>query len=343
MGGMVTMPVFFDEDFLRHRQTPFHPERPERLARIMQMMEERELEAEIMPVAPAERDQLLRVHDGSYLDMLKHFGEGPYDPDTYVHTETYGIAEKAAGASIAAAKDTLRNRRSNLVLARPPGHHSGRNYAGGFCYLNNIALAARALQAEEGLNRVAILDFDVHHGNGTSDVFYGDETVLYISTHQWGIYPGTGPAESVGEGTGEGFNINFPLRGGMGDATLLDALERVVEPVVEAFSPNAIMVSLGGDGHYADPLGGLTMSSQGYVETYLMPHRLAKGMGLGGATYFLEGGYDLDALAEVVWGVHEGFSGSELEYSLTEVRDTEGAGRDIVDHVLRIHKSYWDL
>ena len=337
------MPIYFDEDFLRHRQTSYHPERPERLVRIMQMMEELELDAEVMPVAPAERDQLLRVHDGSYLDLLANFGEGPYDPDTYVRPETYSIAEKAAGASVAGAKDTLRNGRSNIVLARPPGHHSGRNYAGGFCYLNNIAIAARALQEEEGVNRVAVLDFDVHHGNGTSDVFYGDDTVLYVSTHQWGIYPGTGPAESVGEGSGEGYNINVPLRGGMGDGTLRDALERVVEPVLEAFSPNAMLVSLGGDGHYADPLGGLTMSSQGYVDAYLLPHVMAGMMGLGGATYFLEGGYNIDALAEVVWGVHEGFGGRDLEFELDEVRDKEGLGTDIVDQVVRVHKGYWDL
>lgn len=337
------MPLYFDEDFLRHRQTSYHPERPERLVRILQMMQDLQLDAELMPVEPASREQLVRVHDTSYLDMLANFGEGPYDPDTYVRPETYGIAEKAAGASIEAARDTLHNGRSNIVLARPPGHHSGRNYAGGFCYLNNVALAARALQAEEGITRVAVLDFDVHHGNGTSDVFYGDESVLYVSTHQWGIYPGTGHAESVGEGTGEGYNINVPLRGGMGDATFRDAIDRVVAPVLEAFSPKAMLVSLGGDGHYADPLAGLTVSSPGYVDVYLTGHRMAKEMGLGGATYFLEGGYNIDALAEVVWGVHEGFAGREIEYELTDVSDREATGSDIVDQVIRVHKDYWEL
>jgi acetoin utilization deacetylase AcuC-like enzyme len=337
------MPVHFDEDFLRHKQSAWHPERPERLVRILEMMRDLELDTQLMPVKPASRERLARVHDGSYLDMLMNFGEGPYDPDTYVRPETYSIAEKAAGASVAAAMDTLNNDRSNIVLARPPGHHSGRNYAGGFCYMNNVAIAARALQVEEGLSRVAILDFDVHHGNGTSDVFYGDETVLYISTHQWGIYPGTGHAESVGEGTGEGFNINMPFRGGMGDGTFSDAMARVVGPVMQEFSPKAVLVSLGGDGHYADPLGGLSLSSQGYVDAYLTPYRLAKEMGLGGATYFLEGGYDVDALAEVVWGVHEGFSGRAIDYQLTEVKDTSGDGSDIVDNVVRIHSDYWDL
>ena len=337
------MPVYFDEDFLRHKQSAWHPERPERLVRIIQMMQALELDAEIMPVEPCSRERLTRVHDDSYLTMLENFGEGPYDPDTYVRPETYGIAEKAAGASVEAAVDTLHNGRSNIVLARPPGHHSGRNYAGGFCYMNNVAIAARALQREEGVTRVAVLDFDVHHGNGTSDIFYMDESVLYISTHQWGIYPGTGHAESVGEGTGEGFNINMPFRGGMGDATFADAMDRVVRPVLEQFSPKAMLVSLGGDGHYADPLGGLTLSSPGYADTYLVGHRMAKELGLGGATYFLEGGYDIDALAEVVWGVHEGFSGRTIDYQLTEVKDTSGEGSDIVDNVVRIHKDYWEL
>ncbi len=337
------MPVYFDEDFLRHKQTAWHPERPERLVRMLQMMREMELDVQLMPVEPASRERLTRVHDDSYLSMMEHFGEGPYDPDTYVRPETYSIAEKAAGASVAAALDTLHMGRSNIVLARPPGHHSGRNYAGGFCYLNNIAIAARALQAEEGITRVAILDFDVHHGNGTSDIFYLDESVLYVSTHQWGIYPGTGHSESVGEGTGEGFNINIPLRGGMGDTTMSDAIERVVRPALEQFSPRAILVSLGGDGHYADPLGGLTMSSPGYADAYLLGHQMAHEMGLGGATYFLEGGYDLDAMAEVVWGVHEGFSGRTIDYQLTDVKDTSAEGSDIVDNVVRIHKDYWDL
>ncbi len=337
------MPVYFHEDFLRHKQSSWHPERPERLVRILQMMQEMELDVQLMPVEPCNRERLTRVHDDSYLSMLENFGEGPYDPDTYVRPETYSIAEKAAGASVAAAIDTHHNGRSNIVLARPPGHHSGRNYAGGFCYMNNIAIAARALQAEEGVTRVAILDFDVHHGNGTSDVFYMDETVLYISTHQWGIFPGTGHAESVGEGMGEGFNINLPFRGGMGDATFRDAIDRVVRPVMEQFSPRAVLVSLGGDGHYTDPLGGLTLSSPGYVDTYLLGHRMALEMGLGGATYFLEGGYELDALAEVVWGVHEGFSGGSIDYRFTEVKDTSAEGSDIVDNVVRIHKDYWDL
>ncbi len=337
------MPLFFDEEFLQHRQTPGHPERPERLVRILQMMEQMELDAEILPVRPAERGQLTRVHDGSYLDMLAAFGEGPYDPDTYVHEETYGIAEKAAGASIAAAKDTLHNGRSNIVLARPPGHHSGRNYAGGFCYLNNIAIATRALQEEEGITRVAILDFDVHHGNGTSDIFYGDESVLYISTHQWGIYPGTGAVESVGEGMGEGYNINIPFRHGHGDASFADAVERVVRPVLEEYTPRAILMSLGGDGHYSDPLAGLSLSSPGYVDAYMVAHRMARRLDLPGATFFLEGGYDLDALAEVVLGVHEGFEGRTLDYQLTDVMDTEGDGSDIVDNVVRVHKEYWDL
>jgi acetoin utilization deacetylase AcuC-like enzyme len=337
------MPVYFHEDFLRHKQTAWHPERPERLVRILQMMREMELDAELMPVEPASRERLRRVHDDSYLTLMENFGEGPYDPDTYVRPETYGIAELAAGASVAAALDTLHMGRSNIVLARPPGHHSGRNYAGGFCYMNNIAIAARALQAEEGVSRVAILDFDVHHGNGTSDIFFLDESVLYISTHQWGIFPGTGHAESVGEGTGEGFNINIPLRGGMGDATIADAIERVVRPAVEQYAPRAILVSLGGDGHYADPLAGLTVSSPGYVDAYLTGHLMAQERGLGGATYFLEGGYDLDALAEVVWGVHEGFSGRAIDYRLTDVKDTRAEGSDIVDNVVRIHKDYWDL
>ena len=337
------MPVYFDEAFLRHRQTAYHPERPERLVRTMAMAHELKLAVETPSFGEATDEQLLRVHEGSYLDLLRDFGEGPYDGDTYVRPETYGIARLAAGAGIAAARDSLRSRRSNIVLARPPGHHSGRNYAGGFCYLNNVAIAARALQSEEGVERVAILDWDVHHGNGTSDLFYKDPTVLYVSTHQWGIFPGTGPAEATGEGEGAGYNVNLPFLQGMGDATFKYAMDRVVRPVVERFGPGAILVSLGVDAHYEDPLGGLTLSSQGFVEAYLVAHELGRDLGLGGATYYLEGGYNIDALAEVVWGVHEGFRGASVPYAFTDVADIEGLGNAIVDRVRALHSKRWRL
>jgi acetoin utilization deacetylase AcuC-like enzyme len=337
------MPVYFHPEFLKHRQMAFHPERPERLVRIMGLHDELRLGAEVKQAGPATDVQLLRVHEGSYLDMLRDFGEGPYDPDTYVRPETFGIARLAAGASIAAARDSVEARRPNIVLARPPGHHSGRNYAGGFCYLNNVAIAARALQAEDGVDRVAILDFDVHHGNGTSDVFYSDPHVLYISTHQWGIYPGTGLAEADGEGPGAGFNVNIPFLQGMGDATFKDAMDRIVRPIVTQFDPGAVLVSLGGDAHYADPLGGLTLSSKAFVETYLVAHELARDLGVGGATYFLEGGYNIDALAEVVWGVHEGFSSRTVPYRFNDVADAERMGTSIVDSVVQVQSKHWKL
>jgi acetoin utilization deacetylase AcuC-like enzyme len=337
------MPVYFHEEFLTHRQTSFHPERPERLVRVLAMRDELKLQVEMAEGSPASDEQLLRVHEDSYIDLLENFGEGPYDPDTYMRAETFGIARLAAGAGIAAAMDTLKARRSNIVLARPPGHHSGRNYAGGFCYLNNVAIAARALQAEAGVERVAILDFDVHHGNGTSDVFYRDPTVLYISTHQWGIYPGTGLAEAVGEGKGEGFNVNIPFLRGMGDATFRDAMDRVVRPIVEQYGPGAILVSLGADAHYADPLGGLTLSSRAFAETYLVGHELARDLGLGGAAYFLEGGYNIDALAEVVWGTHEGFSGRSIPYAFDQVADADCLGKPVIDRVVKLQGKHWKL
>lgn len=337
------MPVYFHEEFLRHRQSAYHPERPERLERIMSFRDERSLDAEVLKAGPATQEQLERVHEESYVDLLRHFGEGPYDPDTYVRPETYSIAELSAGAGIAAARRTVRERSSTIALTRPPGHHSGRNYAGGFCYLNNISIAVRALQAEEGIGRVAILDYDVHHGNGTSDVFYSDPSVLFISTHQWGIFPGTGAAEGVGEGEGKGFNVNIPLLHGMGDATFREVVERVARPIVEQFEPEAIVSSLGVDAHYADMLGGLSLSSQGEVETYMSAHELARDLGLGGATFFLEGGYNLDALAEVVWGIHEGCAGRRLEFKFTDVSDTECIGRSIVDKVVAVQSRYWKL
>ena len=187
-----------------------------------------------------------------------------------------------------------------MPLARPPGHHAGPDYGGGFCYLNNVAVAA-ADQVAQG-RRVAILDYDPHPGNGTSEICADDATALYVSTHQYGIYPGTGAAEDVGMGEGRGFNVNIPFTAGCGDASFHAAYDEIIEPIVRAYRPDVILVSLGVDAHYRDPLTSLALSSAGYVDLLARTARLAKDVCGRRLVVALEGGDHLPALAEGVAG-----------------------------------------
>ena len=263
------------------------------------------------------------------------------DPETAVHPETFEIATRAVGAVLDATRAAVRDERATVALVRPPGHHAGPDYGGGFCYLNNVAVAA-AEQAAEG-RKVAILDYDAHHGNGTRDIFADSSSVLYVSTHQFGIYPGTGPAEDVGTGEGRGFTVNIPFTAGCGDASYRGATESIIEPILSEFRPDVILVSLGIDAHYRDPLTSLTLSSPAYVD--LMSRTAALAARLCGSRFViaLEGGYHLEALSEVVAGVVAALEGRSLPLALTEVLDDQGRGGPAIEATRRAQRDYWNL
>src|SRR5436309_4745876 len=256
--------LVYDPRFLDHIPSPFHVEWPDRLRSIVSHLERADLFTDVERAPPATPSELARVHSATYLEYFRNLGEGRLDPETAVHPGTFEVASLAAGAVLGAVRAAVRDGRPSVALVRPPGHHAGPDYGGGFCYLNNVAVAA-ADCAARGL-RVAVLDYDAHHGNGTSDIFAASSSVLYVSTHEYGIYPGTGPAEDVGEGEGRGFTVNVPLSAGCGDASFLLAVEAIVEPILEEFRPDVVLMSLGVDAHYRDPLTSLTLSSPGYVE-----------------------------------------------------------------------------
>ncbi len=333
--------LVFHPDYLKHAQSPWHVESPARLqAIIARMKTQGYMEGALKPNAVGIED-LKRVHTQEFLNYLKEYGEGPLDPDTTMHEETWDIACLAVGGTVLAAERAVEEGRGHIALVRPPGHHAGPDYPGGFCYLNNVAVAASKLL--DKLDRVAILDFDVHHGNGTNDIFYREPRVLYVSTHQYHIFPGTGSAEAVGEGPGEGFTVNIPFSSGCGDASFRMASKEVVEPIVRQFAPQAILVSLGGDAHYMDPLASLTLSSAGYIELMTGTLKLAKEVCEGRLAVTLEGGYNLEALAEVVTATESLMRGDKTKAVFTEVRDTEGVGRRIVQQAKEIQKRYWKL
>jgi len=333
--------IVYDSRFLDHVPSPFHVERPDRLRSIVDRLRREGLFLDVQMPAPATEEELRRVHRESYVDLVRNLGEGFVDPETAVHPGTFDIATLAAGAVLQATRAAVRDGRPALALVRPPGHHAGPDYGGGFCYLNNVAVAA-ADQVASG-RRVAILDYDAHHGNGTRDIFAAEPSVLYVSTHQYGIYPGTGPAEDVGEGEGRGFTVNIPFSAGCGDASYRAALDTIVEPILTQFRPEVVLVSLGIDAHYRDPLTSLTLSSPAYVE---MVSRGAEWAARSCGHRFviaLEGGYHLEALAEVFAGVVAHFEGRTVPLALTEVLDDKGRGLEAIEATKKAQREFWNL
>jgi acetoin utilization deacetylase AcuC-like enzyme len=259
-----------------------HPERPERLLLLEGTAVERR----------AERADLLRVHDEAYLDRLMRIDRRQLlDPDTVASETSWEGATLAAGIACEAVD------RGAFALVRPPGHHALADRAMGFCLLNNAAVAARYAQARRGLTRVAIVDVDVHHGNGTEAIFRADASVLYCSLHQWPFYPGTG-----GPGTSDDTTVNVPLRAGTGDDEYLAHLEQDVEPAVRAFEPDLLLVSAGFDAHVEDPLAALALTVDGYREIATRLARLAPRVAA-----VLEGGYNLRTLRGLVDAALAGF------------------------------------
>ena len=333
--------IVYDPRFLDHVPSPLHVERPDRLRAIVERLKQEGLFDEVVRPSPASIADLRRVHREAYLDLFEHLGEGLLDPETAVHPETSEIARLSAGAVLQATRTAVREGRPAIALVRPPGHHAGPDYGGGFCYLNNVAVAA-ADQAAGG-HRVAILDFDAHHGNGTRDIFADRADVLYVSTHEYGIYPGTGPAKDVGEGEGRGFTVNVPFGAGCGDASYRLAFDSVIRPIVEQFRPDAILMSLGVDAHYRDPLTSLTLSSPAYVDLIDRSTELARATCGRRLSVALEGGYHLEALAEVIAGALARCNGRAVDLVLTDVLDDTGRGSEAIERTKQAHREFWDL
>ncbi|MCK6547447.1 histone deacetylase [Myxococcota bacterium] len=300
--------VVRDSRFLDHDPGPWHPECPERLKAIEEALAESPVKLEELTPRSATREELLRVHTPAYLDSLEPVrGQvTALDPDTSTSPGSIDAAYLAAGSTIElctriAKKEAV----PGIALVRPPGHHALADRAMGFCIFNNVAVAARALIAQGLAERVAIYDWDVHHGNGTQDIFLDDPHVLYMSTHQWPFYPGTGRASEIGRGHGEGATVNVPLPEGTGDDVMLDVTDNYLIPRVYDFMPDIILISAGFDPYERDPVGGFRMSVDGFKRLASRWRSLAERITGGRIAAVLEGGYDLRGLGASVAGLVE--------------------------------------
>ncbi len=324
--------VVDDARFDRHAPLGHHPERPERLtAARLALARTGAAGTQFDRVGPrtATDDELARVHDRHFVEALtKLRGERGYlDPDTYVSAESVEIARLAAGSLVAMVDAMIDGPVSKgVALLRPPGHHARPARAMGFCLLNNVAIAA-AHARTRGLERVAVVDWDVHHGNGTQEIFWTDPNVLYVSTHQSPFYPGTGDADEVGDGNGEGYTVNVPLAAGAGDAVYASAFERVVLPVVESYSPELVLVSAGFDASARDPLAQMELSANAFGWMARELARLAARSAKGRMALVLEGGYDLVALEAGLVSAIDGMLADRAEPIAPS--DDEGVSRAV--------------
>lgn len=300
----VTRSVVVVEDprFRAHRAPAGHPERPERLEAVGRAIAARSDELARLAPRPADDDEILRVHSREHLARLTEAARHAplqLDPDTYLTPESPDVARLAAGATIDLARAVARGEaRAGFAAVRPPGHHAEAQRAMGFCLLNNVAIAVRALQATEGVGRILVLDWDVHHGNGTQHLFEEDPSVLYVSTHQFPYYPGTGDVIEAGRGRGEGATLNVPMPAGCGDAEYVGAIRRLLVPAARHFRPEIVVVSCGFDAHRDDPLASMEVSGAGFRELARTVRSLADELCGGRLVLALEGGYAPSGLEE---------------------------------------------
>ncbi len=324
-----------------------HPEHAGRVKAVWQQLDESGFADQMLRIAPspASDEQILAVHAAEHLERLVAVSQGDrmarLDPDTYALPVSPEVARLSAGAVIGAVEAVIARRADNaLAIVRPPGHHATAERAMGFCLLNNIAIAARHAQARPGIEKVAIVDYDVHHGNGTNDIFYADPSILFISAHQYPFYPGTGALDETGAGAGHGATINIPLRAGQGDVSYRRLFAEVVHPAIARFDPDLMLISAGFDAHWGDPLAGMRLTLTGYDHLARECISLADQLCGGKIVFVMEGGYDLPALAHG-W---RNIAGALL--GVDELSDPYGAPRSpdssdiepLIDRLRRIHR-----
>jgi acetoin utilization deacetylase AcuC-like enzyme len=338
--------VIWDEAYAEH-DTGEHPEGADRVATMVEHLERTDLWPRLTVFdepRPATEEEILLVHTPAHLRVIKQAAQGRgawLDPDTHVSARSYEIALLSAGGALLAT-DVWDDGLVPFALIRPPGHHATPDRAMGFCLFNNIAVAAARL-LDRGCERVAILDWDVHHGNGTQAAFYAEPRVLFASAHEWPHYPGSGFFTECGEGAGEGFTVNVPLPAGAMDADYASVFDDLFGPIVRQFRPQALLVSAGQDIHQADPLGDMRVSETGFAQMALRCVRLAQELCEGRLAFVLEGGYQRTATARSVEAVLRAVADeSAPEIAAAAAAGTEKAAVAIA-RAREVQSAYWEL
>jgi acetoin utilization deacetylase AcuC-like enzyme len=338
--------VVADRRYLKHFAGRSHPERPERIVAMIEMAEAlTRPDLKFMAPRDATQEEIESCHTPEYIATMVRtasLDRFDFDPDTHSSRDTYQTALLSAGGVLTAVEAVMDGAVDNgFAIVRPPGHHALPNRAMGFCFFNNVAIAAKWLMESRGLKRVMIVDWDVHHGNGVQDIFYESPEVLYVSTHQFPHYPGTGSLHEIGYGAGMGFTVNLPMPAEFGDAEYLCVFDRLIMPIGRQFKPEFILVSSGFDGHFRDPLAQMRVTEAGFAAMARRVKRLAAECCGGKMVAALEGGYDLDAIAESGRAVIDEFGGDADE----PIRPADGGDRvmPMIERAAQNVGRFWNL
>jgi acetoin utilization deacetylase AcuC-like enzyme len=345
--------VFYDPLYLEHDTGYGHPERAERLEATMQMLEKSGLSERVRILSPRDAtvEEIELVHPRGYIEKIKSVAEsggGYLDMDTPVSARSYDAALRSTGASLEGLERIFAGEIDNaFCLQRPPGHHATATQGMGFCLFNNNAVASRFAMENYGVERVFILDWDAHHGNGIQDIFYDDDKVLYVSLHQYPHYPGSGSYQEVGSGAGEGYTVNFPLPPRSGEDVYLAAFDRVILPIARQYDPQLILISAGYDGHHSDPLCSMNLSASSYSEMATRLKGLAEDVCGGKMMACLEGGYDLLGIAASMTNTIAVLAGEDVRIQEQEgpLTGTPSSGRgvELIEATREALSPYWSL
>jgi len=327
----------------------YHPESPQRLEAIYGMIDRNAAEFRLkeIPVRSASIDEISNNHSRHYVERIAATAGHDHmylDPDTSTSADSWDAAIRAVGGLLNLVDEVVSgDARNGFALVRPPGHHAEWDRAMGFCLFNNVAIAARHAIEKHGMKRVAIVDWDLHHGNGTQRSFYEDKRVLFISTHQYPHYPGSGSVRETGRGEGEGYTVNIPFAAGAGDTDYLAVFQKVVSPVLRSFRPELILVSAGFDAHQSDPLGGMELSDSGYDQLLRVLMHRAEELCSGRIVLTLEGGYNLQALRDSVRAVLRCLSNFDESAEPTQpaMGSLHPRAARVIQEVIATQRDYW--
>ncbi len=336
---MKPVAVYYHPLFIEHN-TGEHPENKTRLVVAKSVLERSGLELDWVTPIPAPVSAVALVHAPAYIDTIRDVAEkggGWMDSDTVVSPKSYEAALVAAGSGLTAVDRAIEQGQRAFLLVRPPGHHACGSRAMGFCLFNNIAVAAEHAVEELGVQRVLIVDWDVHHGNGTQAAFYDDPRILFFSMHQAGHYPGTGMAREVGSEEGSGFTVDVPLQSGSGDGAVRLAFESLLLPLAKSFKPQIVLVSAGYDAQEGDILGGLTLSQDAFQWMAASLVELCDEVGAAGPVCFLEGGYVPQMVADSIVATIKGLQGDKPKFDKDATADEKADVREAVEEV----KPFW--